>query len=974
MRLNCNLVLAARRALASCVIALCCAAGMPVYAAQASTTQASTTQANTAQASSTPGSAAKAATAPAADTKKTKQAPILLAQTTPPPSGNSSASASPVQLETIVITGTLIERPAAETSEAVTVISADSIRDSGLVDVEQAVDQISSNVPSLINLAQSTTQYTGGGSFANLRDLGYSKTLVLLDGQRLANNVVVGSSVDLEGIPFSAIESVQVLREGASSLYGSDAIGGVINFITKKNYQGGEVQVDFNRPQEAGGASGNASLTFGHGDLASDGYNFMITASYTRQQELTASQRSFAATGFDPTRGLSNTNGPTATFPASYTDANGNLWQVGYPACAGNPELTEYYGDCAYRYSAVVDLMPKSDEASGLAAFTKTLPDNNQLSLQYFYTRSTSVAWFGPQSYSFKMNPGEPYFPTAADSTCYGTCSAPPDLVAPITVGWSDPTDNRYTGNENVEQRILLTFSGQNAGWNYSTDFDYSVNENTLDVDGGEANYAIIAPNSVLSPLINPFGPYSTAAQALINSAYMNGPLATGKLQHFDIGGNANHALGDAFGAGRPAVLALGFQATSERIAFESTPLATTLYTATYYPTSSIFGSRTAQAVFTELDVPMSKSVDLDISDREDRYSDFGETNNGKLSLRYQPFQALTFRGAASTGFRAPSLFDLYQPDIFGADAGSTIPGPPCAAGAYTTVFSYTVCNSQGLALAGGNKKLQPETSENFDFGVVVEPISDLGITLDYYRILIKNEIQSIPDTVIYGNPTEFANDYVLNASGTLTPAPESNTQCPTYTAPTCGYIIQTTQNTGGITTDGFDLSVQYLIRTPVGAFHVDLEGTAITHFRLQEFTGGPQLDLVGWLNGGNQPAIRWQHNLTFNWTSLGRKWSAGITNRFFSSYIDQYRTDGTPSGSPDAGSGKQLIVGDQSTWDVFGSYKPIQPLTVLVGVRNVLNTVPPFSNQSNSWTAGYNSIFSSPFLRTFYVNLKYDF
>ena len=122
-----------------------------------------------------------------------------------------------------------------------------------------------------------------------------------------------GEGVDISGIPFSAIENVQVLRDGASSLYGSDAIAGVVNFITNKDYQGGEVQVDVNHPQEAGGGSGDANFIFGHGDLASDGYNFMVTGSYSKQQELKAQQRPFSATGIDIPAKVSTI--PTALAP-----------------------------------------------------------------------------------------------------------------------------------------------------------------------------------------------------------------------------------------------------------------------------------------------------------------------------------------------------------------------------------------------------------------------------------------------------------------------------------------------------------------------------------------------------------------------------------------------------------------------------------------------------------------------------------
>ena len=892
-------------------------------------------------------------------------------QSVPAPASQAKKNES-AELQTIVVTGSMIPRPASETSTAITIITAKSLKNMGLTNVEQAVDDVTSNVPG-VNVAQSVGQFTGGGSYADLRGLGAGRTLVLLDGHRLANNVVAGNAVDINGIPFSAIQSIQVLREGASAEYGSNAIAGVINFITKKDYQGGEINVDLNHPQETGGGSGNASFTWGHGSLVRNGYNFMITGSYSKQQELQAQYRSFAATGYNPGLGLANLNGSTGPWPGAYADANGNIWQVGYPQCAGNPYLTTAPGYCAYEYSAAVDLVPASSELSGLVSFTKELPENNTLRLQYFYTRSKVTTFGGPISYGFQMTPtADPtYYPTAAESTCSGgatNCTtAAPDLAASggITAYWTDPNNNRYSDNINVEQRVLLTFAGDNDGWNYAANLNYSVNQNTAGTVADYPNEAVLAPNGVLSNQINPFGPQSAAGQQLINSSYLNGVYANGKLQHWSISGHARHRLGDAFYKGHPAVLAIGAEARVDRINFASTPLANTLYAALFYPPTSVSGSRQAQAIYAELYVPMSSHLDVTISDREDRYSDFGTTNNGKLAIRYQPSRYITFRAAASTGFRAPSLTDLYSPNTFGATGGQMGQGNPiCSSGNYNTEFSHTVCNNQGMGLYGGNRGLQPETSQNFDLGVIVEPMTNLGITLDYYRINVKNAIGGIPSAAIYANPTQFANQYVLNAAGTLTPANGASVQCPTYTASTCGYILQTTQNTGGLTTDGFDLSAQYFMNTRYGTFHADLEGTLITHFRLQEYTGGPQLNLLGWYNQGNQPAIRWQHVLRLGWTDPNGLWSAGISNRFFSSYIDEY-----PNGA-----GNQRIVGSQSTWDVYTSYKPIRPLTVLFGIRNVFNKNPPFSNQTGNWPAGYNPIFSSPLLRDFYLNLTYKF
>jgi iron complex outermembrane receptor protein len=410
------------------------------------------------------------------------------AQTAPPPGSTGTSAEDTAPLQEVVVTGSMIKRPSAETAEAVTVLKADSLKDQGITNIEQALNTLTSNNPA-ISVSTSVGTFSGGGSYANLRGLGNGRTLVLLDGQRLANNANTGNAVDLSGIPFSAIEQVEVLREGASALYGSDAIAGVINFITKKNYQGAEIEGNFDRPQHNGGGSGQADFTLGHGDLATDGYNVMITGSYQKQQELRATQRGFSAEGFYPEKGYTSTNNP-GTWPGQVDDSDRNLYQSGYPACAGNPELTTYFGNCAYRYSAATDLLPKSSEASGMASLTKTLPGNNQVQLQYFYTQSEVTGWSGPMFYEFALDPASPYFPTAAQLTCSGgaaSCDTPLNLSGvssrtglpkSVLAIWSDPDNDRYSGNINVEQRVLLTFSGTNAGWDYSTQLNWSKNTN----------------------------------------------------------------------------------------------------------------------------------------------------------------------------------------------------------------------------------------------------------------------------------------------------------------------------------------------------------------------------------------------------------------------------------------------------------------------------------------------------------------
>ena len=292
----------------------------------------------------------------------------------------------------------------------------------------------------------------------------------------------------------------------------------------------------------------------------------MLTANFTKQQPLLATQRSFSAYGFDPARGITGTNGE-GTWPGSIVDNNGNQWQPGFPTCPGNPFPTTFFGSCAYRASAATDLIPESQQGSAMAQLSKTLPANNTLRLQYFYTRSEVDGYSGPMEYAFEMTPqADPnYFPkSGAGLTCEsnantgGPCTGPVDLTDPIFAEWTDPTNSRYQGNVDTEQRILLTFSGDNLGWHYSTSANYSQNVNVNDTRGGIPNEDVLAPNGILSNLINPFGPQTAAGQALINSSYLNGAYATGKNKLWSISAHASHELGDVFNAGTPATVALG--------------------------------------------------------------------------------------------------------------------------------------------------------------------------------------------------------------------------------------------------------------------------------------------------------------------------------------------------------------------------------------------------------------------------------
>ncbi len=871
----------------------------------------------------------------------------VLAQTTP-------ATDNPDTTQRVTITGSMIPRTSAETAEAITVVSADSLKAMGIQTVEQALQQVASNQSTLLTASSVTAWGTGGGSFASLRGLGAARTLVLLDGQRLTSNAQVDSSADLNSIPFAAIDRIEVLREGASSVYGADAIAGVINFITKKDLKGGQLNVTGSKAAKAGGNSYGGDVTYGLGSLGSDGYNLMGSLSYTKQDELRALQRSFAQ----------RAGGDNAyyTSPGSFQDSAGNIFSVDYPDCGKSTGVSQTYlstanGYCGYQYTNATDLLPQSSVTSGMLQLTKTLGANDTLKLQYFATQSKLRTWGGAYSYAETMNPtfNAAYFPTAAQSTpntFFGTdASATPDLSHNIEMLWTDPGNNRYQGDRATEQRFLATLTGSHHDWDYQANFNYSQNVSTVFLDGGYPDTSLIEEtdadgDTVLNHLINPFGPQTTAGQAVIDNSYKQGNLATARLKLINLNASASHSVGQWFKGG-DAVLAIGGSVGREQINSATTDLAAEMSAETGYYPSSVTGKRTSEAVYAELNVPVTKDLEFTASDREDHYSDFGSTNNGKLSFRWQPSKLVAFRGAASTGFRAPSLVNLYSPQILGATtnfAGSVCQNLP------------VLCGSQGMQVTGGNPQLKPEKSDNFDLGIVLAPTSNLGITLDFYRIKISDQITTLTSSTIYKNYETFSDLYHLNSAGSLSVAGDHSCDAG-LTAPTCGYILRTVQNSGGVTTNGVDVSVNYTLDTSAGRFRAGLEGSWAAEYKLQAYKDAVWQNIRGDYSGGYEPVLAWQDLLSLDWTK--DVWGAGLSNHYESGYKDQ-------------NAGRH--VGSYSLWNAYGSWKATKAITLLVGVRNLLNTSPSFSNQTDEWQEGYNPTFGDPIGRAFYGKMTVDF
>ena len=879
------------------------------------------------------------------------------------------SDAPTTQMERVTITGSAIKRLDAETAVPVTVFRMKDIQQQGLTTVEQILGTLTASQASL-GTSQAVGASTGGASFADLRGVGANKTLVLLNGRRIANNAFDGSAPDLNMIPMAAIDRIEVLRDGASALYGTDAIGGVINFITRKEYQGGTVSVGAEVPQHAGGKSQSANAGFGFGDLESQGFNVLGFVDFQKQGSISGSQRPFN-TRYDG--GISG-----SPSPGNYYQDPDVWYNPAAPDCKNGTFIIPA-GDgtsCYMTTSNFVDYIPKTERVSGMIKGDLKLGSDHVLGAEYFITRSNVKTAIAPVPFGFlpmnRLRPDgtpNPYFPTnsALDPTFNGLKADHSDglvgetmtdggaTIQPgyVIARWRDmPNGQRTDSNTNTQQRLVLSLEGTVAGWDYAV--GVSRNQNKVDekLTGGYANGPMIY-EGVLTGVINPFGAQSAAGQALLDQAGATGLIMFAKGTTTNVDARASRELGDWFGAGRGAAIALGTEFRKEKFVQQANPdYATIVVDSTGIdPATYSAGSRKVTAAYAELNVPLTKSLDVTAAVRYDKYNDFGNTTNPKFSFRFQPTKEVLLRGSYSTGFRAPSLYELNAAQTY-TNSGTVNDPLLCPTGS----GSPAVCKAQFMVLNGGNLELQPEKSKNATLGLMVQPMPNLSVGLDFWWVRLKNQIGVIGDDSLFDpdNYALFSGYYHRNGSNQLS---TNGNQCP---GSNCGYVDVRQQNLGGANTNGIDITANYRLNTAVGAFTVGLNSTYVDKFEYQDFRDGPWNQNVGVYSGAG-PVFRWQHTLTGNWSKDA--FAAGATLHYKSGYFDVLTPDYGPNN-----------VSKYVTLDVYGSWKPMKGATLTLGVHNLTDRDPPLSYQTQVFQAGYDPRYASAIGRAYYVRASYDF
>jgi iron complex outermembrane recepter protein len=362
-----------------------------------------------------------------------------------------------------------------------------------------------------------------------------------------------------------------------------------------------------------------------------------------------------------------------------------------------------------------------------------------------------------------------------------------------------------------------------------------------------------------------------------------------------------------------------------------------------------VSGSRKQWAAFTEFNVPIVKTLEGNVAVRYDHYSDFGNTTNPKFSLRWQPARELLLRGSYGTGFLAPSLYQLFTPDI----SGVTQPGLSDPIRCPVTGDTGFDCQTQFGLVFGGNRALKPEQSEQATFGFVVEPTPNASFSVDYFKINLKDGITNgISPLTILSDLDQFGSLVVR--------APPDASGLP-------GRILQFDQryiNIGSTRIQGLDIQGNY--RAPVqswGRLSFNLSGTYYLRYDVQQ-PDGTYISQVGTtfetVVTGVTP--RWKHYASATWDQ--GPWSATIAQTYQTAYLDQ-QTDLD---------GNERTVGSMSIWDLQGSYAGFKNWKFALGVKNLFDRDPPKSNQQSTFIVGFDPTYYDPRGRFIYGSVTYSF
>ena len=876
---------------------------------------------------------------------------------------------STAQLGKIEVTGSRIKRTETETAQPVTVMTSAQIKQTGLATIGAVIQKLTSTGASLSTMDNfgGNFTFTGGGqSTVDLRNLDAKRVLVLVNGKRWATGL--DGTVDLNTIPSSVIDHVEVLQDGASSIYGSDAIAGVVNIITVKNYNGGEASAyvgEYNGDSHWDGKTQAYDFTMGS---SNDKSGMLFNLSYTNQDGILSKDRAISR---EPIIGLGNAGGSSAIPNGRFVFVPPNTSPL-FASCGGTCDLT--FDPATNSFRDFVSKGPKSDRFnyapfnyvltpeerySGFIQGYDDLADNITFKADMMYSHRDShqqaapePLFFASSSITIDIPSTQKYNPFGFDLNAQDPANANLGLLGRRMVENGPRLYHEKQDTFHIDMGFNGYFNAMGGEWDWDANYSFSkdteidVNDGHFDVSHlrlalGDAGVCAQVQGCVQ---LNIFGGAGAINQQMLDYIKYT---AQNQFENNQRVYNLDLTNSDLFSLpGGSAGIALGYEQLEHDGFFLPDSVAQNGYDS-FNPGRPVLptqGRETSQAEYVELDMPLLgnmpgiRLLDLDVAGRHTKYDVYGTSNTYQWGLKYQPNNEWLVRTSWSQGFRAPSIQELFSAgtnfsanitdpcDNQGTDPVTKAPigapnTPEC--GVQGVPKGYTQPNAQINTLEIGNRHLQPETSVSRTIGFVYSPdwLAGFNLNMDYYKIDINNVIQPLSGQTIL--------DSCYPSNG----AASNSVACGLITRTAFG-AVETLKdaivNAGSITTSGIDANLTYAFpSTAVGDFKLSFDDT---HIKSYDLNG---IELAGVERGGSVFPFgvpRDKARTALDW--VAGPWSAQYALRYVRSMVEE--SNGAPTG---------VHIGATTYHDVQGSYDMDSlKTTFTLGIRNLFGKVPPSS------------------------------
>ncbi|SDH04373.1 iron complex outermembrane recepter protein [Duganella sp. OV458] len=918
---------------------------------------------------------------------------------------SAAAQSTDAPVQRVEITGSSIKRINAEGALPVQTLSKAQIEQSGATNVADLI----ATLPSMQGFTTSSMSVNGGGGglqTASIHAIGEGYTLVLLNGRRLAPSTS-GSTVNLASIPLAAVERVEILTDGANTLYGSDAIAGVVNFILKKNQQDAIIEASYSQPRSVGGATSTASLSKGWGDLEKDGFNVLVSYAHDESKASWARDRDFSQSGVIPfyengkAYQLYQTSGNSIPGIAAVRLKNGsavsfspNLLSTG--SCNGD-NLFRVGNTCRYDYAATVQNTPQLKRDSGFGSFNWKINDNTTFFAEGLVSKFSNTAQYAAPAQPLGLPLGSPLYAKWILPNLAKVGITDPSQVASVTMNLRlIDAGGRADEYATLARHFAFGVEGAFKNIDYRAAYTHSENRQTDTAAGGYMSLntfdALVAAGK-----FDPFLPPSAASKAALAPAVLNNEFSVTKSKIDMVQASASSEI-FKLPAG-PAMLALGGDFTKQ--SYSEAPDAFSQGLNKQQPnfTDAIVGggagalpidaSRKNWGAYGELLLPALKNLDITVSGRYDDFTAVtndknfdsdgnliapgkqGESANKatyKLALRWNPIEQVLVRGSYGTGFKAPSMSNIVKPLVNGGSSQfHACPITNASDPRYKLCFPGS--SEYGL-LSGGNAAtgagaLKPEESKQATLGIRIEPTSSISLGFDWWDVKLENQIQTLSEDLVFGNPGVY--DSLLRVY--YDPIQKQNVLVAALTP----------FNLANAHYRGIDWDHTFRTSTPLGKASLQWTGTYMLKAE-QEAPGTGLEKNIGRFNSYADVTFRIISKLTASLKT--ERFTNSLTANYHSGYTDQeYNSSNSVVREVINGVAGNYVpmtrrVASYTTFDWQTKAQLSKQFALTAGIKNLADIDPPFTirNAGGGNQSGYDGRYTDPLGRTFYLNASYKF